>query len=238
MRTLGTASWCLLMPQIHTVQATVSVFRAYWNWCRRRRQDSMSSSWTCAGKGVDFVVFYHIHIGNSYIYCHHSKTNTYCFRNVHDDATPNVVLKVTANIVFGYATWVIECLCFHPEITCWSTVCSLSDMLCWDILCLWSCQDAEAFELSSSGFTNGVFIKFLKERLLEDEKITVLLDRVAEGERTLSMLKLNEAWPLLLVKCRSIKLKQMINWFEMCAATFSTYLFCTFTTTSKINFKY
>uniref|UniRef100_A0A671RXB0 MALT paracaspase 1 n=2 Tax=Sinocyclocheilus anshuiensis TaxID=1608454 RepID=A0A671RXB0_9TELE len=67
-------------------------------------------------------------------------------RNVHDDAMPNVVLKVTANIVFGYAT----------------------------------CQDAEAFELSSSGFTNGVFIKFLKERLLEDEKITVLLDRVAE----------------------------------------------------------
>ncbi|XP_043094153.1 mucosa-associated lymphoid tissue lymphoma translocation protein 1 isoform X2 [Puntigrus tetrazona] len=67
-------------------------------------------------------------------------------RNVHDEATPNVVLKVTANIVFGYAT----------------------------------CQDAEAFELSSSGFTNGVFIKFLKERLLEDEKITVLLDRVAE----------------------------------------------------------
>ncbi|KAF4112914.1 mucosa-associated lymphoid tissue lymphoma translocation protein 1 isoform X2 [Onychostoma macrolepis] len=67
-------------------------------------------------------------------------------RNLHDDATPNVMLKVTANIVFGYAT----------------------------------CQDAEAFELSSSGFTNGVFIKFLKERLLEDEKITVLLDRVAE----------------------------------------------------------
>lgn len=67
-------------------------------------------------------------------------------RNMHDDAMPNVMLKVTANIVFGYAT----------------------------------CQDAEAFELSSSGFTNGVFIKFLKERLLEDEKITVLLDRVAE----------------------------------------------------------
>ncbi|XP_053530277.1 mucosa-associated lymphoid tissue lymphoma translocation protein 1 isoform X1 [Ictalurus punctatus] len=67
-------------------------------------------------------------------------------RNVHDKDMPNVMLKVTANIVFGYAT----------------------------------CQDAEAFELSSSGFTNGVFIKFLKERLLEDEKITVLLDSVAE----------------------------------------------------------
>ncbi|KAM4615989.1 mucosa-associated lymphoid tissue lymphoma translocation protein 1 isoform 2-T2 [Polymixia lowei] len=67
-------------------------------------------------------------------------------RNIHDDSTPNVVLRVTANIVFGYAT----------------------------------CQDAEAFELSSSGFTNGVFVKFLKKRLLDDEKITVVLDRVAE----------------------------------------------------------
>ncbi|XP_030272486.1 mucosa-associated lymphoid tissue lymphoma translocation protein 1 isoform X1 [Sparus aurata] len=67
-------------------------------------------------------------------------------RNIHDDSTPNIVLRVTANIVFGYAT----------------------------------CQDAEAFELSSSGFTNGVFIKFLKKRLLDDEKITVVLDKVAE----------------------------------------------------------
>lgn len=67
-------------------------------------------------------------------------------RNIHDDSTPNIVLRVTANIVFGYAT----------------------------------CQDAEAFELSSTGFTNGVFIKFLKKRLLDDEKITVVLDRVAE----------------------------------------------------------
>uniref|UniRef100_A0A3P8T0C2 MALT paracaspase 1 n=1 Tax=Amphiprion percula TaxID=161767 RepID=A0A3P8T0C2_AMPPE len=68
-----------------------------------------------------------------------------CRKNIHDDSTPNIVLRVTANIVFGYA-----------------------------------CQDAEAFELSSSGFTNGVFVKFLKKRLLDDEKITVVLDRVAE----------------------------------------------------------
>ncbi|XP_008292378.1 mucosa-associated lymphoid tissue lymphoma translocation protein 1 isoform X2 [Stegastes partitus] len=67
-------------------------------------------------------------------------------RNIHDNSAPNIVLRVTANIVFGYAT----------------------------------CQDAEAFELSSSGFTNGVFVKFLKKRLLDDEKITVVLDRVAE----------------------------------------------------------
>ncbi|XP_072243597.1 mucosa-associated lymphoid tissue lymphoma translocation protein 1 [Leuresthes tenuis] len=67
-------------------------------------------------------------------------------RNIHDDSAPNIILRVTANIVFGYAT----------------------------------CQDAEAFELSSTGFTNGVFVKFLKKRLLDDEKITVVLDRVAE----------------------------------------------------------
>ncbi|XP_034081200.1 mucosa-associated lymphoid tissue lymphoma translocation protein 1 isoform X1 [Gymnodraco acuticeps] len=67
-------------------------------------------------------------------------------RNYHDDSAPNIILRVTANIVFGYAT----------------------------------CQDAEAFELSSSGFTNGVFVKFLKKRLLDNEKITVVLDRVAE----------------------------------------------------------
>ncbi|XP_072288519.1 mucosa-associated lymphoid tissue lymphoma translocation protein 1 [Eucyclogobius newberryi] len=67
-------------------------------------------------------------------------------RNIHDDSTPNIVLRVTANIVFGYAT----------------------------------CQDAEAFELSSTGLINGVFVKFLKKRLLDDEKITVVLDRVAE----------------------------------------------------------
>uniref|UniRef100_A0A146VBT2 MALT1 paracaspase n=1 Tax=Fundulus heteroclitus TaxID=8078 RepID=A0A146VBT2_FUNHE len=67
-------------------------------------------------------------------------------RNYHDESTPNIVLRVTANIVFGYAT----------------------------------CQDAEAFELSSTGLINGVFVKFLKKRLLDDEKITVVLDRVAE----------------------------------------------------------
>lgn len=48
---------------------------------------------------------------------------------------------------------------------------------------LFRCQDAEAFELSSTGFTNGVFVKFLKKRLLDDEKITVVLDRVAEGAK-------------------------------------------------------
>ncbi|KFU94167.1 Mucosa-associated lymphoid tissue lymphoma translocation protein 1, partial [Chaetura pelagica] len=42
------------------------------------------------------------------------------------------------------------------------------------------CQGAEAFEIQQSGLANGIFMKFLKDRLLEDKKITVLLDEVAE----------------------------------------------------------
>ncbi|NWR39690.1 MALT1 protein, partial [Tachuris rubrigastra] len=68
-------------------------------------------------------------------------------RNEYDDTVLILdALKVTANIVFGYAT----------------------------------CQGAEAFEIQQSGLANGIFMKFLKERLLEDKKITVLLDEVAE----------------------------------------------------------
>ncbi|XP_038633521.1 MALT paracaspase 2 isoform X2 [Scyliorhinus canicula] len=68
-------------------------------------------------------------------------------RNMHDEIIPQMeALKVTANIVYGYAT----------------------------------CPDAEAYEISQGELTNGIFISFLKKRLLEDEKITVLLDKVAE----------------------------------------------------------
>ncbi|XP_055555708.1 mucosa-associated lymphoid tissue lymphoma translocation protein 1 isoform X2 [Falco cherrug] len=68
-------------------------------------------------------------------------------RNEYDDTIPILdALKVTANIVFGYAT----------------------------------CQGAEAFEIQQLGLANGIFMKFLKDRLLEDKKITVLLDEVAE----------------------------------------------------------
>uniref|UniRef100_A0A8C6YUZ5 MALT1 paracaspase n=1 Tax=Nothoprocta perdicaria TaxID=30464 RepID=A0A8C6YUZ5_NOTPE len=68
-------------------------------------------------------------------------------RNEYDDTILILdALKVTANIVFGYAT----------------------------------CQGAEAFEIQHYGLANGIFMKFLKERLLEDKKITVLLDEVAE----------------------------------------------------------
>ncbi|XP_054035243.1 mucosa-associated lymphoid tissue lymphoma translocation protein 1 [Dryobates pubescens] len=68
-------------------------------------------------------------------------------RNEYDDTVLiSDVLKVTANVVFGYAT----------------------------------CQGAEAFEIQRPGLANGIFMKFLKHRLLEDKKITVLLDQVAE----------------------------------------------------------
>uniref|UniRef100_A0A8C4UBE5 MALT1 paracaspase n=1 Tax=Falco tinnunculus TaxID=100819 RepID=A0A8C4UBE5_FALTI len=43
-----------------------------------------------------------------------------------------------------------------------------------------TCQGAEAFEIQQLGLANGIFMKFLKDRLLEDKKITVLLDEVAE----------------------------------------------------------
>ncbi|XP_020780470.2 MALT paracaspase 2 isoform X2 [Boleophthalmus pectinirostris] len=68
-------------------------------------------------------------------------------RNPHDDVLVQTgLLKVTANIVFGYAT----------------------------------CADAEAYEVKKEDVSNGIFINFLKRRVCEDEKVTVMLDRVAE----------------------------------------------------------
>ncbi|CAK6955444.1 MALT paracaspase 2 [Scomber scombrus] len=68
-------------------------------------------------------------------------------RNVNDDIIVQpALLKVTANIVFGYAT----------------------------------CADAEAYEVKKEDVSNGIFISFLKRRVCEDEKVTVMLDRVAE----------------------------------------------------------
>uniref|UniRef100_A0A3B5B4T4 Mucosa-associated lymphoid tissue lymphoma translocation protein 1 homolog n=1 Tax=Stegastes partitus TaxID=144197 RepID=A0A3B5B4T4_9TELE len=68
-------------------------------------------------------------------------------RNFNDDVIVQPgLLKVTANIVFGYAT----------------------------------CVDAEAYEVKREDVSNGIFISFLKRRVCEDEKVTVMLDRVAE----------------------------------------------------------
>uniref|UniRef100_A0A8B9LKY3 Mucosa-associated lymphoid tissue lymphoma translocation protein 1 homolog n=1 Tax=Astyanax mexicanus TaxID=7994 RepID=A0A8B9LKY3_ASTMX len=68
-------------------------------------------------------------------------------RNLNDDIIQQPgPLRVTPNIVFGYAT----------------------------------CVDAEAFEVNKDDLSNGIFISFLKTRLMEQEKVTVMLDRVAE----------------------------------------------------------
>lgn len=60
--------------------------------------------------------------------------------------------------------------------------CFLSFCFNLSFCCFLRCQGAEAFEIQHSGLANGIFMKFLKDRLLEDKKITVLLDEVAEGK--------------------------------------------------------
>ncbi|KFR06083.1 Mucosa-associated lymphoid tissue lymphoma translocation protein 1, partial [Nipponia nippon] len=58
------------------------------------------------------------------------------------------------------------------------------------------CADAEAYELSQGELSNGVFVSFLKRWLLEDEKITVLLDKVAEDMGTLEITRGRQALEL------------------------------------------
>ncbi|XP_077390176.1 MALT paracaspase 2 isoform X1 [Festucalex cinctus] len=43
-----------------------------------------------------------------------------------------------------------------------------------------TCVDAEAYEVRTEDVSNGIFISFLKRRICQDEKVTVMLDRVAE----------------------------------------------------------
>ncbi|NWY43326.1 MALT1 protein, partial [Sylvia atricapilla] len=59
-----------------------------------------------------------------------------------------------------------------------------------------TCADAEAYELSQGEFSNGIFVTFLKRWLLEDEKITVLLDKVAEDMGTLEITRGRQALEL------------------------------------------
>ncbi|NXJ16384.1 MALT1 protein, partial [Odontophorus gujanensis] len=59
-----------------------------------------------------------------------------------------------------------------------------------------TCADAEAYELSQGELSNGVFVTFLKRWLLEDEKITVLLDKVAEDMGTLELTRGRQALEL------------------------------------------
>ncbi|NXK79573.1 MALT1 protein, partial [Amazona guildingii] len=59
-----------------------------------------------------------------------------------------------------------------------------------------TCVDAEAYELSQGELSNGIFVTFLKRWLLQDEKITVLLDRVAEDMGTLEITRGRQALEL------------------------------------------
>ncbi|XP_065434206.1 mucosa-associated lymphoid tissue lymphoma translocation protein 1-like isoform X1 [Chrysemys picta bellii] len=59
-----------------------------------------------------------------------------------------------------------------------------------------TCADAEAYELSQGELFNGIFVSFLKRWLLEEEKITVLLDKVAEDMGTLEITKGRQALEL------------------------------------------
>ncbi|NXD87549.1 MALT1 protein, partial [Halcyon senegalensis] len=59
-----------------------------------------------------------------------------------------------------------------------------------------TCADAEAYELNQGELSNGIFITFLKRWLLEDEKITVLLDKVAEDMGTLEITRGRQALEL------------------------------------------
>lgn len=49
------------------------------------------------------------------------------------------------------------------------------------MLVTFRCVDAEAYEVKRENVSNGIFISFLKRRVCDDEKVTVMLDRVAEG---------------------------------------------------------
>ncbi|NXA42662.1 MALT1 protein, partial [Eudromia elegans] len=59
-----------------------------------------------------------------------------------------------------------------------------------------TCADAEAYELNQGELSNGIFVSFLKRWLVEDEKITVLLDKVAEDMGTLEITRGRQALEL------------------------------------------
>ncbi|MGH0114567.1 UNVERIFIED_CONTAM: hypothetical protein FKN15_020860 [Acipenser sinensis] len=125
-------------------------------------------------------------------------------RNMNDDIIPQPgALKVTANIVFGYATCV-DAEAYEVNKGCLSNgifMSFLKERLLEDekvtvlldkvaegalkvtaniVFGYATCVDAEAYEVNKGCLSNGIFMSFLKERLLEDEKVTVLLDKVAE----------------------------------------------------------
>uniref|UniRef100_A0A146ZPN5 MALT paracaspase 2 n=1 Tax=Fundulus heteroclitus TaxID=8078 RepID=A0A146ZPN5_FUNHE len=99
-------------------------------------------------------------------------------RNLNDELIVQPgTLKVTANIVFGYAT----------------------------------CVDAEAYEVKREDVSNGIFISFLKQRVCEDVKVTVMLDRVAEDMGRCAITKGRQALELRSNLCERRSLTDRIQ---------------------------
>ncbi|NXY00156.1 MALT1 protein, partial [Centropus bengalensis] len=44
------------------------------------------------------------------------------------------------------------------------------------------CEDAEAYELQDGEYSSGIFMKYLKKHVLQDKKVTHMLEDVLEGE--------------------------------------------------------
>ncbi|XP_028260528.1 MALT paracaspase 2 [Parambassis ranga] len=109
-------------------------------------------------------------------------------RNPHDDVIVQPgLLKVTANIVFGYAT----------------------------------CVDAEAYEVKREDVSNGIFISFLKRRVCEDEKVTVMLDRVAEDMGRCQITRGRQALELRSNLSERRSLTDRIKQTSACSASYS-----------------
>nr|XP_046247532.1 MALT paracaspase 2 isoform X2 [Scatophagus argus] len=109
-------------------------------------------------------------------------------RNLNDDiiVQPGLI-KVTANIVFGYAT----------------------------------CVDAEAYEVKREDVSNGIFISFLKQRVCDDEKVTVMLDRVAEDMGRCEITRGRQALELRSNLSERRSLTDRIQTSDHCSASYS-----------------
>lgn len=47
------------------------------------------------------------------------------------------------------------------------------------------CEDAEAYELQDGEFSSGIFMKYLKKHILQEKKVTHMLEDVLEGKEVL-----------------------------------------------------
>lgn len=47
---------------------------------------------------------------------------------------------------------------------------------------LFRCEDAEAYEVQDGGKSTGIFTKYLNKHILQEAEVTHVLERVSEGE--------------------------------------------------------